>query len=259
MIRYRYKYKTHITFSENIFSHHFLLRGIPMESESQKIIQSECSVMPGDQKSFGLDTFGNTVVSGYIGEYHNFFEFSSEGIVDVYQNKISEKLNPLFLYSSKLTQSMSNVSEICSTIRFSESQSVHEKIFIISNEISKALAYMPGVTSVHTSADDALKIGKGVCQDFAHVMIAVCRNFGIAARYVNGFMEGEGYTHAWIEYYCKDAWYGFDPTHNRPADPGYIKLAHGRDYEDCALDKGVFKGLTQQKLEVYLKVEQIQQ
>ena len=106
---------------------------------------------------------------------------------------------------------------------------------------------------------EALLQGKGVCQDFAHTMLAMCRIFGIAARYVSGFMEGEGYTHAWIEYYHLGSWFGFDPTHNRPADPGYIKLSHGRDYNDCAIDKGVFKGLAQQEMEVYLRVEQIQQ
>jgi transglutaminase-like putative cysteine protease len=259
MLRYRYSYKTQITFSENIFSHHFLLRCIPRESDAQRIVQSDCSIIPGNRKTIGLDSFGNAVVSGFIGEFHNYFEFISEGIVEIHSNKICEQLNPLFLYPSKLTQPMANIREICDNIRFTDKQSVHEKIFIISNEINRMLTYVSGVTSVRTSAEDALKLGQGVCQDFAHIMIAVCRQFGIPARYVNGFMEGEGFTHAWIEYFYRDVWYGFDPTHNRPADPGYIKLAHGRDYDDCVVDKGVFKGLAQQNLEIYLKVEQIQQ
>lgn len=259
MLRYRYSYRTLITFSEDVFSHHFLLRCIPRESVFQKNIQSNCSVLPGDKKTVGADSFGNTVISGYLGDFHKFFEFTSEGIVEISGNKQEEQLNPIFLYKSKLTQPMGEIHQLCENLEFTGRETIHEKIFMISNHINRMLTYVPGITSVHTSAEEALQLGRGVCQDFAHVMIAVCREKGIAARYVNGFMEGEGFTHAWLEYYCQGAWFGFDPTHNRPADVGYIKLSHGRDYHDCVIDKGVFRGLAQQNLEVYLKVEQIQQ
>jgi len=257
MLRFRYNYRTHITFSENIFSHHFLLRCIPCESEAQTVIENTCTILPENKKTFSFDSFGNLVVTGYMGDFHNFFEFQSEGIVELQEYCLHEPLNHIYLYPSVLTQPASNILEICDKLIFSEQQSVHERIFMISNELNKAITYVSGVTSVQTTAEDSLKIGQGVCQDFAHIMISICRKKGIAARYVTGFMQGEGFTHAWIEYYANDAWYGFDPTHNRPAEPGYIKLSHGRDYTDCAIDKGVFRGLTQQNLEVSLKVEQI--
>lgn len=120
------------------------------------------------------------------------------------------------------------------------------------------MIYVPGITTVQTTASQSLEMKKGVCQDFAHLLISLCRKAGIPARYVTGFMQGEGFTHAWIEFYDAGFWYGFDPTHNRQIDTGYIKVAHGRDYEDCAIDRGSFKGLAQQKLEVFLKVEQQQ-
>jgi transglutaminase/protease-like cytokinesis protein 3 len=166
----------------------------------------------------------------------------AEGMVELIRKKNTEELNPIFLYNTALTQPMDKIKEICAGIHFAENASTHEKIFRISEEINKQLQYTSGVTSVRTSAEEALLQGKGVCQDFAHTMLAMCRIFGIAARYVSGFMEGEGYTHAWIEYYHLGSWFGFDPTHNRPADPGYIKLSHGRDYNDCAIDKGHMPG-----------------
>lgn len=259
MLRYRYSYKTIIQFSENIFSHHFLLKCIPHESEAQKVLQSNCQILPQNKHCKGYDSFGNTLISGYIGDFHNYFEFISEGMIESDRYKIKENLNPVYLYKSKLTQPLDEIVKICRKLSFSDSASVHEKIFMISEIINSHLVYLPGVTSIQTSAEEALNIGQGVCQDFAHVMISVCRNFGIPARYVNGFMEGEGLTHAWIEYYYQNSWFGFDPTHNRPADFGYIKLTHGRDYNDCVLDKGIFKGLAQQNMEISLKVEQIQQ
>lgn len=95
-------------------------------------------------------------------------------------------------------------------------------------------------------------------QDYAHIMIALLRHAGIPARYVNGLMIGEGYTHAWVEIYTGEGWYGLDPTNNLHVDDYYIKLAHGRDYKDCILDKGRFLGIAQQKQEIYVKVEEIQ-
>ena len=85
----------------------------------------------------------------------------------------------------------------------------------------------------------------------------VLRYLGIPARYVNGLMIGEGYTHAWVEAYLEDGWYGFDPTNNLHIDDYYIKLAHGRDYRDCTVDKGCFLGSAAQKQKIYVNVEEI--
>lgn len=76
----------------------------------------------------------------------------------------------------------------------------------------------------------------GVCQDFAHVMLAACRAEGFLARYVSGMVPGEGETHAWVEVYEDGHWHACDPTFNKPADEGYIKLAHGHDTNDSAVN-----------------------
>ena len=80
---------------------------------------------------------------------------------------------------------------------------------------------------------------------------------GIPARYVVGMMIGEGYTHAWVEIYTGEGWYGLDPTNNLHIDDYYIKIAHGRDYADCIVDRGIFNGFTNQQQEIVVSVEEI--
>jgi transglutaminase-like putative cysteine protease len=116
------------------------------------------------------------------------------------------------------------------------------------------IEYTQGTTDINTTASDALKLGKGVCQDFAHLLISLCRLKGIPSRYVTGFMEGEGHTHAWVEYYDSGYWKAADPTQRKLVETGYIKLSHGRDYEDCSIERGVFSGRAEQNLEVFLNV-----
>jgi len=110
----------------------------------------------------------------------------------------------------------------------------------------RALSYEYGVTDVRTTAAAALAAGRGVCQDYAHVMLAVCRTAGVPARYVSGHLVGEGGSHAWVEVVVADPVAGravavaFDPTHDRRAERGYLTVAVGRDYADVAPTSGTF-------------------
>jgi transglutaminase-like putative cysteine protease len=110
----------------------------------------------------------------------------------------------------------------------------------------RALSYEYGVTDVRTTAAAALAAGRGVCQDYAHVMLAVCRAAGLPARYVSGHLVGEGGSHAWVEVVVADPVAGravavaFDPTHDRRAERGYLTVAVGRDYADVAPTSGTF-------------------
>jgi transglutaminase-like putative cysteine protease len=115
----------------------------------------------------------------------------------------------------------------------------------------QALTYEHDVTSVRTDAATALAGGKGVCQDYAHVMLALCRAAGLPARYVSGHMVGEGGSHAWVEVVVgepsrhapgRTVAVAFDPTHNRRASRGYITVAVGRDYDHVAPTSGTFEG-----------------
>ncbi len=110
------------------------------------------------------------------------------------------------------------------------------------------LKYENGVTSIRTTAVEALELGKGVCQDFAHIMITLCRLCGLPARYVSGHMLGEGGTHAWVEVLLPVAEHPdkalvvpFDPTHDRETSLSYITIAVGRDYYDVAPTSGSYR------------------
>jgi transglutaminase-like putative cysteine protease len=112
-----------------------------------------------------------------------------------------------------------------------------------------ALAYEWGATTVRTTASEALAGGRGVCQDYAHVMLAVCRCAGLPARYVSGHLVGEGGSHAWVEVVVADPQrpggalaVALDPTHDRRAGGGYLTVAVGRDYADVAPTSGTFDG-----------------
>jgi transglutaminase-like putative cysteine protease len=114
-------------------------------------------------------------------------------------------------------------------------------------------------TGVDTTATQALAARHGVCQDYAHLMLALCRLLGIPARYVSGYLVGEGGTHAWVEVLqplAGDAvqiltW---DPTHNRPADSRYVTVAVGRDYRDVAPVSGTCCGPHAGRLSTALRV-----
>lgn len=114
----------------------------------------------------------------------------------------------------------------------------------INHFVFNHMTYQFGVTDVHTTAAAAFAHAKGVCQDYAHVMLAIARHCGLAARYVSGHLLGEGGTHAWVEIILPDRGgarvIALDPTHDRAVTMKYITIAVGRDYADVAPTSGVF-------------------
>jgi transglutaminase-like putative cysteine protease len=124
--------------------------------------------------------------------------------------------------------------------------------------------YAPGTTSVYSPIDDALGARRGVCQDFAHIMIALVRELGVPCRYVSGYLfhrsedhdrsEADA-SHAWVEALLPGlGWVGFDPTNNLLAGERHIRAAIGRDYADVPPTRGVFKGKATSELEVAVRV-----
>jgi transglutaminase-like putative cysteine protease len=134
----------------------------------------------------------------------------------------------------------------------------------LNNAIYEAFAYEAGVTRADSPIDDVLKARKGVCQDFAHVMIAICRGWGIPARYVSGYLftdrkagdrSDPDATHAWVEVFLPSLrWVGFDPTNNVLAAERHIACAVGRDYSDVPPSRGVYKGEAESELAVGVTV-----
>ena len=127
-----------------------------------------------------------------------------------------------------------------------------------------AFRYEPGSTAVDSPIEHILETGRGVCQDYTHVMIAIARSWGIPSRYVSGYLhrEGapgeqtpEGASHAWAEFLLPDlGWFGIDPTNDTIADHRHVRIAIGRDYADAAPTRGAVFGGGESRLDVRVTV-----
>lgn len=134
----------------------------------------------------------------------------------------------------------------------------------LSHAIYESFGYEAGVTRADSPIDDVLKTRKGVCQDFAHVMIAICRQWGIPARYVSGYLftdrkagdrSDPDATHAWVEVFLPTLrWIGLDPTNDILAGERHIACSVGRDYRDVPPSRGVYKGEAESELTVGVTV-----
>lgn len=125
--------------------------------------------------------------------------------------------------------------------------------------------YQKGVTTAASSITDILQHGRGVCQDFTHLLIGLGRCLAIPSRYVSGFIHrrseeirGHAQTHAWCEFcFPSRGWVGFDPTNNCLVGPNFIKIGHGRDFRDVPPNKGVYRGAAQETIDVTVEMEDL--
>jgi transglutaminase-like putative cysteine protease len=146
------------------------------------------------------------------------------------------------------------------------SDSIHQQAAAIMEWIHREFTYEPGATCVKARLEQSFELRRGVCQDFTHVMLGMCRSIGIPARYASGYLYngprdtlvGAQASHAWCEVYLPAAgWIGFDPTNNTLADERYVKIAVGRDYEDVAPVEGSYHGSGHARLEIQVEVTKI--
>jgi len=155
---------------------------------------------------------------------------------------------PSYLRATPLTAPNSVVLDLAAGLR-SESRDDLDFAQRCNELVNGLITYEHGVTTTSTTAAEALALGRGVCQDHAHVMIAICRAAGVPARYVSGHLLGEGGTHAWVEVLLTDGHGGaravaFDPCNGCLAGLRHITIAIGRDYADVAPTSGRFTGVT---------------
>jgi len=137
----------------------------------------------------------------------------------------------------------------------------------LSSAIYASCDYQAGSTDISTTADAVLAGRRGVCQDFAHLLIALCRGLGMPARYVSGYLYDSDQpadailaSHAWAEVFLDGrGWLGIDPTHNRVISSLYTRVALGRDYADAAPVRGIYQGETKETLEVRVRMRAVEQ
>jgi transglutaminase-like putative cysteine protease len=215
---------------------------------THKIRVSGCDV--DTERSY--DTFGNVVLDLSLEHVEREVEFTTwavverEAAVDGTDTPDAIAFDQRFAEPSRLTRTDDALRAVADELRGTGLQSV-ELADQISHRVFEHFEYRLGVTAVTTPAAEAWAAAIGVCQDYAHCMLALCRLCGLPARYVSGHVLGEGGTHAWVEVLVRhpqdeDALRAvpIDPTHDRRAGLRYITVAVGRDYYDVPPTSGTF-------------------
>lgn len=224
-----------------VADHYFLLRSLPISFGGQHILSANLKLLPAVSYTTHYDNWGNLNEVGRIPFPHSEFIYTVSGAAQIDSTlRQQEPLHPLYQYPSHYTHINREM------IAFIEA--LHLKSHTLDTALKLAdiifhyMTYQSGATNTDTTAMDAFTSHQGVCQDYAHIYIALMRYLGIPARYANGLTLGTGQSHAWTEVYLNSMWQGIDPTHNCMVQDDYIRFCVGRDFRDCALERGVLYG-----------------
>jgi transglutaminase-like putative cysteine protease len=248
-----------LIFSDKISRHQFTLRMIPQTGKRQQITECDVKISPECDVFEDIDTFGNKYIYGAIEAYHTSFQVEISGVAIVDSDgleKVSES-EMIYRYQSAYTRPGAMLAAYYKEHKKSESESESDYAERIMHCLHGDMEYQKGVTDIDTTAEQALSIKAGVCQDYAHIMISILRMAGFPARYVVGMMKGEGFSHAWVETAVSGSWVGFDPTNDNLVDDTYIKISCGRDYQDCIVNRGFFNGCVTQEQNIKVLVSEV--
>lgn len=255
-----FEYKMRLDFSSLVEKHRFTLKCIPRSNERQKISDLEVMVYPKEFLSEAEDSFGNRCIYGHAEGRHDHFSFRVTGTAKTglspWETAREEHLIGIYKYQTEYTRPGPCIREFAGRFSFGEKASPYEKAFTYMTALYSHFQYIPQVTDIFTTAEQAMALGKGVCQDYSHILLSLCRMENIPCRYVVGMLTGEGASHAWVEI-CDDGhWTALDPTNNLIVDDQHIKISAGRDYKDCIVNQGIFTGMTQQTQRICVSVKE---
>lgn len=274
--QYEYKVPASESFAE--------LRVWPQSNEQQTVLDRKLIVEPRAVIDHYEDYFGNYVEFFSIPHRHNSVTVTSVAEIETY---------PVPMPESVLETSVGEARQIFNSMHFQlfeflqptwlvplnqhsrirkrffrQADSLKDALLTLNTWIYKNFVYDSGATDLSTPISQVVAKRKGVCQDFAHLMLAILRSNGMPARYVSGYIEaydpevtdealvGAAASHAWVEVYLPGGlWLGLDPTNNQAAGERHIVVAVGRDYNDVAPMRGTFKGANDQKLNVMVSLK----
>jgi transglutaminase-like putative cysteine protease len=253
------------------------IRLFPHHIENQDVLQYELTITNNPEVEYSEDYYGNRVGNFNTLEIHDEMIIVSKMLVRVnhsLQIPAIDNLtvNDLAIYKEKSIELLrlsypeiitknDQIQAILAEINC-KGKPVIEIAQLCNQYIYSNFMYTKGITNIETTVDEILELRKGVCQDFAHVLLQLVRTVGIPARYVSGYicpneggLRGEGATHAWVEIYTPtQGWLGLDPTNNIWTMDNHVKLSVGRNFYDCTPVKGTFKGLAIQTLSVSVSI-----
>lgn len=259
----RYRYYLKIEFDQPVTQHSFTVRCVPQPDERQQPLEQNISILPKEFLCENRDSFGNTCFFGRAQNPHTLFEVISEGMIRTglsETTKAGERYRlGMFAPQTDYTRPGEGLTAFFKSLKLPEGAGSVEKSLYLMDALRGSFSYVQGKTDISTTAEHAWQLGCGVCQDYSHIMLSLCRMAGIQARYAAGMLIGEGLSHAWVEIAQDGRWYGLDPTNGISVLEDHIKISHGRDYADCLLNQGVFTGMAKQAQVVSVCVEEVQQ
>lgn len=268
-MRLSIRHTTHYSFREPVVHALQRLRLIPKETQGQRILEWTMEFDNANEELRYEDQHCNTVVLVAVESGVHEVAITCHGIVETEDSagvigKHSGHL-PLwsFLGQTSLTKPGSSVRGMIRELPDAEPDKL-AFLHALSDKIRERVIYETGRTGVHTSAEEAVDAGHGVCQDHAHIFIGAARACDIPARYVSGYLMmddriDQEATHAWAEAHIDGlGWVGFDISNGISPDPRYVRVATGRDYRDAAPITGISFGATEEALTVNVAVEQQQ-
>ncbi len=246
-----FQYELTAEYSDPVWDHSFSFLFLPTDTSQQKITELEAVIPDCPNCCSSIDSFGNHRLYGRIEQPHTGFQIRISGTaqtgLNVFEEYTADPFDALPLKAqTALTIPGDRIERLHAELGLNQFAGTYEKVLRIMQGLHDSFDYLPGSTTVHEPAEAALRLGHGVCQDYAHIMLSLLRMEGIPARYVTGMMLGEGASHAWVEALCRGYWYGFDPTNSRLVDDSYIRVSCGRDSGDCSIIRGTFRGLANQ-------------
>jgi len=267
-----YAYESPVTASFNE------ARLTPRSDNRQNVILSRVETVPATRSYRYLDYWGTAVTAFDLHAPHTELEVTASSVVetdkpeppiekvtwdelrsDAVVDKFDEVLSPT--HYTPRSKRLRRVGE-----RIAKYHDPHDAVIAAADWVNSELDYVAGTTGVHSSALDALREGKGVCQDFAHLTLAVLRGIGIPSRYVSGYLHpqrkapvGEtvdGQSHAWIQAWT-GGWWNFDPTNDKEINEQYVSVGVGRDYADVTPLKGIYSGGGSTDLDVVVEISRL--
>ena len=267
-----YAYKSPATASFNE------ARLTPRSDNRQNVILSRVETVPATRSYRYIDYWGTAVTAFDLHAPHIELEVTASSVVETDKpepptekvtwddlrseaviDRFDEVLGPTH-YTPRSTR-LRRVGE-----RIAKYNDPQDAVMAAAEWVKSELDYVPGTTGVHSSALDALREGKGVCQDFAHLTLVVLRGIGIPSRYVSGYLHpqrkapvGEtvdGQSHAWIQVWT-GGWWNFDPTNDKEINEQYVSVGVGRDYADVPPLKGIYSGGGSTDLDVVVEITRL--
>jgi transglutaminase-like putative cysteine protease len=240
----------------------------PMDGNGQRCREFHLEISSGIKPGTYRDGYGNDVHYFNLVRPHTSLSVTSRSVVETgggLDADPGEELVQDFLRFRSPVKDVPGIRELASRHPIADpgsGLSVEHALDELTLAISREFAYDRAVTNVYSAVDDVLALRAGVCQDFAHLFIAIARTMGVAARYVSGYIHAPGAattaSHAWAEAWVPGrGWVGYDATHPVRAAEHHVRLAVGRDYSDAAPTRGIYIGSATGSMEVSVRTRDL--